>query len=392
MTMTIRTSARRRAQATAIALGVGASLAAVAAPAQALTVTSGTDGLVMNEPRNTLDRVSVAIVDGGARYRVEMPRFGGLGLDAAAGCVKEPPQADQPDVVTCDRVVARVDANFGPLGDSFTVDPSFPDPIHVFGDLGDDTIRLGAAADVALGGSGRDRISGFGGDDELDGGADDDALFGGDGNDRLHATGGGDVLDGEAGDDALSADPAPQSNTAATLIGGPGTDSFAGNGSTVTIDARDGVKESVSCGKTRKGFLAVDRVFAQAIVDLVDDPDDGGLVAGGCTRVDRAPRGERMSARLRSTSLRVTRGRVALRVRCATRATCKGRASVKVDRGRSSAVRYAVRGKDTATVKLRLASSSARRVTRRGAIATVQLDERGTLGGRTAQTRLRITR
>jgi hypothetical protein len=78
--------------------------------------------------------------------------------------------------------------------------------------------------------------------------------------------------------------------------------------------------------------------------------------------------------------------------RCATRATCKGRASVKVDRGRGSTVRYAVRGRNTATVRLRLASSSARRVTRRGVVATVGLDERGTLGGRTARARLRVTR
>jgi hypothetical protein len=379
-------------RAAAAACGAVAAVAAVAAPADALTVTSGPDGLVMSEPRNTLNRVSVAIADGGARYRVEMSQFGGQGLDAGAGCVEEPERPGAPDVVLCARVVPSVRANLGPLGDSFTVDPAFPDPIEVFGDLGDDTIRLGAAADVARGGAGSDTILGFGGDDDLEGGSDGDRLGGGDGNDRLHATGGQDVLDGEAGDDALSANPERSSNTSATLIGGPGTDSFAGNGSTTTIDARDGIKEHVSCGTTRSGLLVVSRFFAQAVVDLVDEPDDGGLIAGGCTRIDRAPRGEAMSARLKSTSLRLARGRVALRLRCATATTCKGRAAVRVGRGRPSTVDYSVRGDATRTIRVRLARSSARRVTRRGVVATVRLDERGVVGGRSVQARLVVTR
>jgi hypothetical protein len=390
MTSTSHSSLRRRATLAAAALAAGALVAA--APAHALNVASGPDGLSMSETQNTLDRVTVSIVDAGARYRVEMPRFGGRGLDAGAGCVEQPEQPQQPDVVLCDRIVPKVKANLGPLNDSFTVDPSFPDPIEVFGDLGDDSISLGAAADVARGNSGRDSIAGQGGDDDLEGGSGDDRLTGGDGNDRLHATGGFDVLAGEAGDDALTADPRRNSGTSGTMTGGPGTDSFAGNGSITTIDARDGVKENVSCGLTQSGFLNVKRVFSQAIVDLADAPGDAQLLDGGCTRVDRAPRDEAISVKLRSTSLRLDRGRIALKVRCTRSATCRGRATVRVGRGRAAGVRYRVRARKTATVKLRLARSSARRVTRRRAVATVRLHESGTLGARTIEARLSIRR
>lgn len=387
------TAAPRRAL-TAAATAVAAAALLAAPAAHALDVSSGSDGLRMVEPRNTANNLRIALVDdaGTTRYRVEMSRFGGRGLDAGPGCAPAPgvDPGQGRDVLLCDRVAARVVANLGPLNDTFAVDPSFPDPIEVRGDLGDDTLHLGAGNDLARGGSGRDAIEGNGGDDDLDGESEDDRLAGGAGNDRLHANGGFDRLDGGDGDDALTANPAASSNTAGTMLGGPGTDSFAGNGSITTIDSRDGIAEQVSCGLTQRGFSKVKRVFAQAIVDLVDQPGDAELAAGGCTAVDRAPRAERTAAELRVPvrgTLRLRDGRVALPVRCASATACRGTATVRVGSGAASApVRFAIAARRTETVRVRIPRAAASRVTARGATATVVLAEQGVLGARTEQT------
>jgi hypothetical protein len=374
------------ASLSAIALGAGAP------DAHALNVGSGPEGLRMAEPSNTLDRVSLSIVDvnGTPTYRIEMPEFGGRGLVPGANCrPDETEQRPGVNVVLCDRINPKVDVSLGPLGDSFTVDPSFPDPIDIFGGLGSDSLRLGAANDRARGGSGKDTIVGNGGDDDLRGDADDDNLDGGPGNDNLFAIGGFDVMEGGDGDDTLEADPSPSSNTSGRMVGGPGTDVFRGNGSVTTIDSRDGIAEEVSCGLTRRGFSRVHRVFARAEVDLLDQPSDAELLADGCTSVDRAPVNETTAAEVVGRSASLRGGKVQLRVRCTTSRRCTGNASVRIGR-QTGRARFSVAGRRTVTVAVSIPRSAARRVTRQGVNATASLTERGVRGQRTDSALLKV--
>ena len=46
--------------------------------------------------------------------------------------------------------------------------------------------------------------------------------------------------------------------------------------------------------------------------------------------VDRAPKGEKTSAQVTSTKLKVKRGKAAVRIRCTTSKRCTGKVSVKV--------------------------------------------------------------
>ena len=108
----------------------------------------------------------------------------------------------------------------------------------------------------------------------LSGGAGDDFLKTSDGADTLDGGAGADVVDGGYNDD--------------TIVGGPGRDTLAGDHPTGecgiywcklpagndTIDARDGERDSVTCG------FGTDAVKADAV----------DVVAGDCEQVDRARR------------------------------------------------------------------------------------------------------
>ena len=63
------------------------------------------------------------------------------------------------------------------------------------------TIAAGVVIETAIGGSGRDLLTGNDADNTLMGGVGDDTLIGGNGNDRLDGGAGNDVLDGGLGDD-----------------------------------------------------------------------------------------------------------------------------------------------------------------------------------------------
>ena len=133
------------------------------------------------------------------------------------------------------------------------------------------------------------------------------------------------------------------------MVGGPGTDTFDAGGGSGRIDSRDGIAEQVVCGIRKPGvpqlrLINTSRRFAIATIDLVDTPDNAALITGGCTRIDRAPRGEKTAAQLTSTKLKVKRGKAGVKVRCTTSSRCKGKLSVTV-KGRTSSKRFSIRGK-----------------------------------------------
>jgi hypothetical protein len=346
-----------------------ACIATLPPDARALVVSSDANGLQIREPDNILDRVKLSLVDaGGLKYRVEMAQFGGRGIGFGSGCRQASTQAGV-DVALCDRIAPVVSqVTLGPFRDTFDVDPSFPDPIHVNdGGIGPDVFRLGAGNDVSRADR-LDSVLGLTGDDDLT--STGGQIDGGEGNDKLHAlSSSGGTMFGGPGDDTLTADP----DAGMTMVGGDGTDSFDANGARGTIDARDGLAEQVRCGQAGAGGRT------KAIVDLLDTPDDAALLAGGCLTVDRAPRGEKTAAQLTSTSLTLRRGKAGVKVRCTTSARCGGKVSLTV-KGRTSSKRYSIRGKHTSTIRL---------PARRGA-ATVRISERGNKGPRTIRSALQI--
>lgn len=366
-----------------------ASLAAVlAAPAaQALTITSDASGLRMVEPGFTRADIKLTLVNaGGVKYRIETPNFGQQAISTGVGCINQSSVGTA--VALCQRINPRVsEVSLGTSQfDSFEVAPSFPDPITVNDTKsGPDSYKLGAGNDVARGGT-RDSFSGRGGNDDLAtrGGG----LEGGNGNDRLVAldvadfTGRRSDMFGGAGNDVLAA----EGRAFVKMVGEAGADFYDGNGAVGFIDSRDGIKERVSCGKRKKGvprlrLINTPRDFRKVTVDLADAPRDSSLIKGGCTSVDRAPNGEKTAAQLVSTSLKLRRGRVGVKVKCTTRKRCRGKVSVTA-KGRTSSVRYSIRGRRTATLRL----------TARRGNATVRIRERGLKGARTTRAALKVTR
>lgn len=376
---TIATNLIRR-RTVAVAAVVAAGFAASAPHADALVVGSGANGLELREPDNILDRVKVSLVsDAGAlKYRVEMPRFGGRGLSGGAGCLKV-----TPDEFLCQRLKAQVKVSLGFFRDSFSVPATFPDPIEYRGSLEFDTVQLGAGDDTAFGNG--DRVHAGGGNDRLIAdGSDVEVMLGEDGNDFLQAFRDRDRLDGGNGNDELTAKADQGRNTIgkAELSGGPGVDTFQGNGNVVKIDSRDGIAETVACG-----FAASDPRHARrrgaAVVDLVDKPSDAALLAGGCKFVDRAPKGEKTAAQIKSTKLSLRRGIASITVKCTTKKRCKGKLSLSVKSGKASK-RYSIKGRRSQRISVRLRGGSK--------LATVRLKEKGKKGSRTQLARLAVKR
>ena len=77
------------------------------------------------------------------------------------------------------------------------------DPVHVWGAIGDDSIRADTGEWTFIGGNGEDALTGGSGEGSLDGGNGDDLLAGGSGDDEIVGGAGDDVLSGGAGDDVL---------------------------------------------------------------------------------------------------------------------------------------------------------------------------------------------
>jgi hypothetical protein len=92
-------------------------------------------------------------------------------------------------------------------------------------------------ADTLRGTSRGDKLLGLAGNDTLTGGAGDDCLDGGAGNDSLSGGTGKDKLTGGTGKDKLN--------------GGKGKDTFNAGAGNDTVNSKDGVRETVTCGKGR---------------------------------------------------------------------------------------------------------------------------------------------
>lgn len=124
------------------------------------------------------------------------------------------------------------------------VTPAAPCSSTIRGTRAANTLRGGRPGERILGLAGNDRIFGRGGPDCLVGGAGRDLLNGGGGNDRLGGGSGDDALKGGSGADRLGG-----GSGADTLIGGRGKDSHRAGAGNDTINAADGKRELVDCGR-----------------------------------------------------------------------------------------------------------------------------------------------
>jgi len=98
-----------------------------------------------------------------------------------------------------------------------------------------ETIRGRGGNDWLLGYGGIDCLFGDSGNDRIEGGEGDDRLSGGAGNDRMWGDAGRDDMKGDSGNDVLT--------------GGPDRDTFDGGAGNDLINAADGTRETVRCGK-----------------------------------------------------------------------------------------------------------------------------------------------
>jgi Ca2+-binding RTX toxin-like protein len=142
----------------------------------------------------------------------------------------------------------------------------------IYGLKGDDTLLGNEGFDVLRAGGGFDRLKGNAGDDNLYGQAQKDALRGGSGDDELYdasynihgciddrnvliggrgedTVAGWTKLYGGAGNDELDGTGTPcVRGTPMSIRGGAGTDRIRSGGFDDTINARDGERDTVSCG------------------------------------------------------------------------------------------------------------------------------------------------
>lgn len=118
------------------------------------------------------------------------------------------------------------------------------------------TIRTGASADsVKVLTTRTTKIQTYGGADEVIGGGGRDLLLGGGGGDTLVGGAAADVLNGGAGDD--------------DLIGGTGKEQFVAGGGGDYIGAKDGIRETVDCGKGQDFVRADKRDVVKANCETV---------------------------------------------------------------------------------------------------------------------------
>jgi hypothetical protein len=121
----------------------------------------------------------------------------------------------------------------------------------IVGTPGNDTRNGTARTDVIFGAAGADTLRGRGGDDCLYGEGGNDRLAGNAGADRLFGSSGADALDGHGGNDRLSGGAGND-----VLAGGSGADSITGGTGGDRILARDGRRDTISCGPGRDSVTA----------------------------------------------------------------------------------------------------------------------------------------
>ena len=136
-----------------------------------------------------------------------------------------------------------------------------------------DTLDGGIGHDRLEGGAGNDRLLGVAGNDTLYGGAGKDGMDGGSGNDRLYGDSGNDTLKGDTGNDALEGGAG-----ADRLLGGSGGDTFVfrlvGH-STVASSGRDRIDDFSRSSGDEISLSAIDAKTAvsgnNAFVFIGDD-------------------------------------------------------------------------------------------------------------------------
>lgn len=115
--------------------------------------------------REAADRIVVAVIAGKTVAKVINPATGAvLALRRFASSK-----------------VGQIVIDAGSGNDDVRISATLAKPARIFGSLGNDTLRGGAAADEIFGGHGNDQLFGQGGDDQLFGGPGSDQLDGGDG-------------------------------------------------------------------------------------------------------------------------------------------------------------------------------------------------------------------
>jgi Ca2+-binding RTX toxin-like protein len=215
---------------------------------------------------------------------------GGLGSDSLIGGAGV-------DTATYKGRSAAVTVNLASAGgDGQAGENDSVDAEKVVGGSGNDKLTGDAAANIFDGGAGNDVVSGGAGADLIHGDQGNDTLSGGDGRDILNGDDGNDTLKGGSGSDSLLGDAGNDSLDGGTqsdfLSGGLGTDTAnyssrrrkvsvttpygvpndgaRGEGDTVAtdvesvktgsgndfIDAKDGLKGRVSCGRGRDRAMA----------------------------------------------------------------------------------------------------------------------------------------
>jgi hypothetical protein len=208
---------------------------------------------------------------------------------------------------------------------------------------GSDILTGNGSRNVLFGGEGDDALAGLGGDDQLGGGPGSDRLDGGDGQD---------ILGGDDGDDVL--------------VGGQGVDRFWGDdvGACIAyscasgqdrIEARDGVREEISCGPGTDAVIA----------DPIDIYDDSVFRSDQCEGTDRPAATSPPSA---APALKVLAARGERRRRIVVRASVPGAGVLRVRAfaGRKLVARATRRAAGAGNVRMTLrAEGRARRLTLR---------------------------
>jgi serralysin len=163
----------------------------------------------------------------------------------------------------------------------------------LYGDVGNDTLLGGRAAETMTGDVGFDLLEGGGGGDALFGGDDADTLLGGEGNDTVLGGAGADDLDGGAGLDLLDYRTSAAVNVNLTvglglggeaegdvilgfemLAGGGANDTLTGAAGTETLIGRDG-------SDVLTGLNGNDRLVGQAGADTLEGGAGADLLLGG---------------------------------------------------------------------------------------------------------------
>lgn len=127
------------------------------------------------------------------------------------------------------------------------------DDDFIFGLSGDDTINGGDGNDQVFGQLGLDTVDGGTGDDRIFGNEDDDELSAPSGANVFNGGPGNDTITGGAGDDQIFGDGNLAQAGNDTITGGDGTDLLIGFAGDDSINAADGVQDTVNGGPHTTG-------------------------------------------------------------------------------------------------------------------------------------------